>query len=202
MGKEPRRLMPERMRAVTATLSRRDAPRAAGELAAATAFAALTALGARVSFHVPGTPVPVTGQVFCVLLAGGALGPRLGFIAMAEYLAAGAAGLPVFAHGGGPAALAAPSGGYLIAFPAAALMVGALAGRSWWRTLGACLAGVLVIHAGGAAWLGVWQGLAGAPAGLFGVLAQSFAPFALVDAVKAVAAASALAGVRRLVRAR
>jgi drug/metabolite transporter (DMT)-like permease len=37
-------------------------------------FAALTAAGARVQVHLPFTPVPITGQVFCVLLAGGALG--------------------------------------------------------------------------------------------------------------------------------
>ena len=67
--------------------------RVAVELAAATAFAALTAVGARVQFHLPFTPVPVTGQVFCVLLAGAVLGARLGFVSQVEYLAAGAAGL-------------------------------------------------------------------------------------------------------------
>jgi len=33
--------------------------------------AVLTGLAAQVSFHIPGTPVPVTGQTFAVLLTGG-----------------------------------------------------------------------------------------------------------------------------------
>ena len=75
-----------------ATLSRQTAQRRILMAAlAATAFAALTALGARLQFHLPFTPVPVTGQVFCVLLAGAALGPRLGCFSMLEYLAVGAA---------------------------------------------------------------------------------------------------------------
>ena len=103
------------------------AQRALVELVAATAFAALTAIGARVQVHLPFTPVPVTGQVFCVLLAGAVLGARLGFVSQVEYLAAGAAGLPVFAHGGGLPALLGPTAGYLIGFPIAAAVVGALA---------------------------------------------------------------------------
>lgn len=172
-------------------------------LAAATAFAALTAVGARVQFHLPFTPVPVTGQVFCVLLAGCALGPRLGLLSQAEYLAAGAAGLPVFAFGGGAGALLGPTGGYLMAFPMAALVVGAVAGgarrrgRGW--NFAACLSGVAVIYVLGAAWYGVWCWATGVGIELGRILGQSVLPFVGVDVVKAVlAAAAAPALARRL----
>jgi biotin transport system substrate-specific component len=165
----------------------------AQELAAATAAAALTGLGARVQLHLPFTPVPVTGQVFCVLLAGAVLGPRLGFVSQVEYLAAGMAGLPVFAFGGGPAAALGPTGGYLVGFPVAAAVVGALCGRQrrapWWRTAAACLAGVPAIYLCGAAWYAVWLADKGAHAGVMESLAQSVAPFAAVDAGKAAAVA-------------
>jgi biotin transport system substrate-specific component len=174
------------------------------EFAAATAFAALTAIGARVQFHLPFTPVPVTGQVFCVLLAGAALGPRLGFVSMVEYLAAGAAGLPVFAYGGGVFALLGPTGGYLVAFPLAAAVVGAVGrpGRTAVRpyTMLACLCGVVVIHVFGAGWYAIWSLVTTGAAALPAVLAQSVLPFVGVDVVKAAAATALASGVRRSMR--
>jgi len=180
--------------------------RLAVEFASAAIFAAFTALGARVQVHLPFTPVPVTGQVFCVLLAGAVLGARLGFVSQVEYLAAGAAGLPVFAHGGGPAALLGPTGGYLVGFPLAAAAVGALCARIGSRgragVFAGCLAGVAVIHLFGAAWYALWSAAVasaavGASRGLLAVLAQSFFPFAAIDAVKAAAAAAAAPSLRR-----
>lgn len=163
-------------------------------VAAATAFAALTALGARVQFFLPFTPVPVTGQVFCVLLAGCVLGGRLGLLSQAEYLAAGAAGLPVFAFGGGPGALLGPTGGYLVGFPIAALAAGALSSRWQGRGAGArfvaCMSGVAVIYLFGAAWFAVWSAATGAVAGVTGVLVQSAVPFIAVDVPKAALAAA------------
>ncbi len=173
-------------------------PGLAAALAATTAFAALTALGARVQFHLPFTPVPVTAQVLCVLLAGGVLGPRLGFVSQAQYLAAGLAGLPVFAHGGGPAYLLGPTGGYLLAFPAAAFAVGAvsrLLGEGGWRAFLAGLAGVAAIHLIGGCWYGVWLSAAGR-AGVAAVLSQAVVPFIAVDAAKAAVAAGLFPGIR------
>ncbi|MGH7539390.1 MAG: biotin transporter BioY, partial [Gemmatimonadota bacterium] len=93
-------------------------PLTARRVIAVLAFAALTALGARIAVPLPGTPVPFTFQVVAVLLAGVLLGPRLGAASQAAYLAAGASGLPIFAAGGGVAYLLGPTGGYLLAFPA------------------------------------------------------------------------------------
>lgn len=73
------------------------------------AGAAFVGLCAQVSVPLPGTPVPVTGQTFAVLLAGAALGWRRALPSMLLYLAAGAAGVPWLAGGAsgsvGPAQL-------------------------------------------------------------------------------------------------
>ena len=49
-------------------------------------------LTARISFPVPGSPIPVTGQTFGVLLVGGALGFRRGFAAVVTYVLLGLSG--------------------------------------------------------------------------------------------------------------
>lgn len=175
-------------------------PRWTAQVALITGFAALTALGARVQVHLPFTPVPITGQVFCVLLAGGVLGARLGFISQVEYLAAGAAGLPVFAHGGGLGALLGWTSGYLVAFPMAALVVGALAtrlrARGFIGGFAACVCGLVLIYALGAGWYLVCAMVVNREVSLDVVLAQSVYPFLILDVVKAALAASALPGLR------
>lgn len=91
-------------------------------------FAAATAFGARISVPIPGTAVPVTLQTLFVVLSGLLLGPWLGAASQATYIAAGLMGAPVFAAGLGPMALVGPTGGYLLAFPAAAWVAGRIAG--------------------------------------------------------------------------
>lgn len=117
----------------------------------------LVALCAQVSFPLPFSPVPVTGQTFAVLLLGATYGPRRSAAALLLYLAEGAAGLPVFAPGGslGLARLLGPTGGYLLAFPLAAFLLGLLVERlprGWWLWLGAVAAAEAVIFASGVVW--------------------------------------------------
>ncbi len=86
-------------------------------------FALLTAVGAQV--EIPHSPVPFTMQTFFVLLAGGMLGMRNSFLSMSLYLLLGAIGFPVFSSGGfGLVRLLGPTGGYLLAFPLAAFLIG------------------------------------------------------------------------------
>lgn len=165
--------------------SRESAERDAGSartvrrVCAVLGFAVLTAVGARISVPLPGSPVPFTFQVVAVLAAGLLLGPRLGAASQLTYLAAGAAGLPVFAMGGGAAYLLGPTGGYLLAYPAAALVVGLIANRRESRILelAALLAGSAVIFVGGAAWLAATIGPAAA-------LRTGVLPFVGVDLLK------------------
>lgn len=88
-------------------------------------FALLTAIGAQI--ELPHQPVPFTLQTFFVLLAGGVLGWRNGLLSMTLYVGIGAMGMPVFSGGGfGLVRLLGPSGGYLLSFPVAAALIGAL----------------------------------------------------------------------------
>lgn len=86
----------------------------------------LVAFCAQLSFPLPFSPVPVTGQTFAVLLIGATFGPRRAAAALLLYLAEGAAGLPVFAPGGAPGILrfAGPTAGYLFSYPVAAFLLG------------------------------------------------------------------------------
>jgi biotin transport system substrate-specific component len=96
----------------------------AQSLLLALAYACLTGLIAQISFYLPWTPVPITGQTFAILLGAVLLG-RWGGASQVIYTAFGVAGLPWFAGWkGGLAAIAGSTGGYLIGFIFAAFFVG------------------------------------------------------------------------------
>ena len=80
-------------------------------------FTALIAILAQLAIPLPFSPVPLTGQLIGVFLAGTLLGGRDGCLAILAYLLLGAAGAPVFSLGrGGLAMLLGPTGGYLWGF--------------------------------------------------------------------------------------
>lgn len=153
--------------------------------------AALTMVCAQLAVYLPGNPVPVTLQVFAAILCGMALGGRLGMLSQIEYLAAGAAGLPVFAgfKAGWPV-LAGPTGGYLVGMVAAAFVVGSIVEKAklsdFRLRVIAGLIGVFVIYTFGRAWLAVWMG---DPTGI-GSWILGIAPFVAVDCLKVLAAAA------------
>jgi biotin transport system substrate-specific component len=161
------------------------------------AGALLIALSANLSIPVPGSPVPVTGQTFAVLLVGGALGYRRGMLATLLYLALGLV-LPVYSqHRSGIDVIGTirdghlvlgTNGGYLLGFVLAAALVGRLAELGWDRriggALGAMLLGNLVIYAIGLPWLMAATGMDGATA-----IAKGLTPFLIGDAIKLLLAA-------------
>ena len=165
---------------------------AAGRRAFAVGAAALVvAASAQVTVPVPLSPVPMTLQPLAVLAVGGLLGAGLGASALLVYLALGLLGLPVFAGGsGGLLHVLGPTGGYLLAFPAAAAVAGRLAGTAprLGPVLLGCALAMAVIHAGGAAQLAV---LGGDPAV---ALRVGFIPFLTGDLLKIGLAAAAILG--------
>lgn len=158
------------------------------------------ALSAQISFFLPFSPVPVTGQTFAILLIGALFGAKLGTAAVLAYLVEGASGLPVFSAGGATVAhLIGPSGGYLIGFVGTAWLVGALAERGWTAhpvtTAVAMIIGATVYFAVGAAWLALFVGAKNAA--IVGIV-----PFLLGDALKIALAAIILPLATRFVTRR
>ncbi|MDQ3697785.1 MAG: biotin transporter BioY [Gemmatimonadota bacterium] len=150
-------------------------------------FAAALAAASQVAIPLPGTPVPITLQPLVVVLAGLWLGPMWGAGSMLLYIAAGASGLPIFAPTlptTGVARLIGPTGGYILAYPAAAWLSGTIAARpsSFFGRVFAAAVGIALIHLGGIAQLAALTGSAGR------ALALGSIPFLALDAVKAVVA--------------
>ncbi|HEU5305460.1 MAG TPA: biotin transporter BioY [Gemmatimonadales bacterium] len=162
--------------------------------------ALVVALAAQVVVPVPFSPVPMTLQPLAVLVVGGLLGAGGGLTALLLYLVLGILGLPVFAGGAsGAFHLAGPTGGYLLAFPAAAGVTGALAGSGssrarTLRVLIACAVGMVIIHLGGVAQLS----LLGGDAGL--AVRVGFIPFFTGDLLKVGLAAALVLAARPKIR--
>lgn len=157
----------------------------------AVVFSLLTALAAQIV--IPIGPVPITGQTFAVLLTGALLGSRLGAMAMIFYLAEGAVGLPFFYGGhGGIGHLLGQTGGYLVAFPAAAFITGAFAENGWDKrfitAIAAMTVGSIVILLSGWVWFSLLTNTS-----LPVALKLSVAPLILAgDVVKILLAAAVL----------
>ena len=121
-------------------------------------FSLFIAAAAQFAIHIG--PIPITGQTFAVLLTGALLGSRLGAAAVIAYLIEGAVGLPFFAGGGaGIVRFFGPTGGYLVAFPAAAYVTGAFAEHGWdkryWTAVQAMFIGSVIILVAGWMWFSV-----------------------------------------------
>lgn len=159
------------------------------------AFVLATAFGAQIAVRLPWTPVPVTFQPLFIVLAGVVLGARAGAIAMAAYVTIGALGAPVFSNGAaGFAWLLGPTGGYLLAAPAAAFAAGMIAGRDGasLRLLAGLTAGTAVLYLGGVSQLAAVTGQ-----GWTAAFALGAVPFLLGDVTKILFAFAVVSGLRR-----
>lgn len=154
------------------------------------AMAGLTGILAQVRIPLPFTPVPVTGQVLAVLMAGVVLGRWWGGASMAVYAMAGMAGLPWFA--GFTSGLGA-TGGYILGFIPAALFLGHFVdkyveSRRLIPLMGLMLAATLIYYIPGVAWLALWFKSGGMAVSFTGVIIAGVAPFVLIDIIKAIVA--------------
>jgi biotin transport system substrate-specific component len=160
------------------------------KLMMALGMACLTGLMALIRIPLPFTPVPFTGQVFAVLLAGALCGRKWGAISQVLYVGMGAAGVPWFqSFGVGFGHLTGLTGGYLIGFVVAAWYVGYLcdrdaSARSFHSLLGIMLVGVGIILSMGSLWLAGVLGM-----GLGKAFAVGAAPFVAGGIGKALLAA-------------
>lgn len=113
---------------MTSTVSSSRSASTGTDIALVAVFAALIAVCALLpAIPVGPVGVPITLQNFGVYCAMLVLGPWRGTAACALYIVAGLAGLPIFARGGsGVGVLAGPSAGYLISYPIAAAIAGAV----------------------------------------------------------------------------
>ena len=156
----------------------------------ASAMTGLTILGARIALPLPMTPVPLTFQVFAVLLSGLALGSRWGAVAQIQYLLLGTFSAPVFAHGySGSAVLFGITGGYLLSYPLAAFATGWVVEGTHSREKKlaqkalATATGLIIIYSLGCIWLSV-----ATRTSLLQTIFQGAIVFLAWDSVKAVLA--------------
>ena len=178
-------------------------------------FTILMALCAQIVLKLPGTVVPITGQTFGVLLAGGALGSKRAPISMVIYMIIGMLGIGVFAPAGadikefgslhmvlpwsGSDGLiwSIPTGGYIVGFIVGSYVIGRLAEKGWDRKpkiIVAMLLGNIVIYVFGLPWL-----MYDLQASLTNTLLWGLWPFIPGDALKLVLAAMVLPGAWSLV---
>ena len=164
-----------------------------------TAFAVLTAVAAQIQFRVYLWEVPITLQTAAVYASGLYLGWRNGLLAQALYLVLGLF-LPVFAGDGYGAGylFGAVSAGYLLSYPLAAAVIGALSKR-WKAFSGSTLAsmiGAALIFVCGVVWLhyaaghGTWMES----------IDKGFLRFAVIDLVKVLGVGLLYSGTRYLAR--
>ena len=112
-------------------------------------------LMAQVMIPLPYTPVPITLGSFAVTLMGLLYGRKLATATFLSYVAAGTAGIPVFANFK-TGVLFSPSGGYIFGYIVAAIFLGYLADKgftkSYAKTILALIIANIIIYA-----LGVLQ---------------------------------------------
>jgi biotin transport system substrate-specific component len=150
------------------------------------------------------SPVPITGQTFAVLLVGGALGLRRGFLSIGLYLAlglflpfyaGGASGLDTFVSRSSGTLVLGTTGGYLIGFLLAAAITGRLAEMGWDRSLlgavAAMFIGNVAIYVVGLPWLALSLPAEFAGARWETAVAFGLTPFIVFDTLKLLLAAAA-----------
>ncbi len=160
---------------------------------------AVLAISAKIK--VPMWPVPVTMGTFAVLTLGAAYGARLGLATILGYLLVGALGFDVFAgssaEANGLSYMMGGTGGYLVGYVLATVLLGALARQGWDRSAGkmagALLLGNVIIYVPGLIWLGMLYGW-DKP-----ILQWGLTPFLIGDALKLALATMAVPGLWALV---
>ena len=141
-------------------------------------------------------PVPMTLQPLAVLMIAMLCGRNISVAAVSLYLFQGMIGMPVFAYGGGLLYLLGPTGGFLIGFLFASIIIGELADRGWGKriikSVLAMLIGMFVIYFCGILQLSILKGFDFA-------IVNGLTPFIIGDFYKLILAAFLLPQIWKLV---
>jgi biotin transport system substrate-specific component len=138
---------------------------------------------------VPIGPVPISLATFAIFCCGTFLGPKWGTASVLVYMLIGFIGVPVFAEfSSGLGVLAGPTGGFLIGYPIAALIVGLLTtafnkSNRFWMYPVAIIAGAAADYALGIAWFMHY-----ANSGILPALTACLVPFIPGDTIKIIGA--------------
>lgn len=150
-------------------------------------FAALTAVCSQIIIPLPFTLVPINLATLAVFLAGALLGKKWGTVSMAVYVALGMIGLPVFASmQGGIGVLVGPTGGYIVGYIVAAIIIGIMVDHSkkkLWAYPVAMLAGLASCYLIGTTWYTISM-----QTNFIVALAACVIPFLIGDALKIIVA--------------
>ncbi len=148
-------------------------------------FAVVIAACAWIS--IPAT-ISFTMQTFGVFVTVGILGGKRGTLAVLVYLLLGAFGAPVFAgFTGGIGCLLGSTGGYIVGFLAAALVMWGLElllGRTYPRLALSMVAGLLVCYLFGTVWYVVVYAREAEAIGMWTALCWCVFPYVLPDLLK------------------
>ena len=142
-------------------------------------------------------PVPMTLQPLAVLMIGMLFGRNLAISTIGLYILQGIAGFPVFAYGGGLLYLFGPTGGFIVGFFIAGLVLGELADRGWGRnilsSIFCMMLGMFIIYFFGILQLSAIKGFA------FAII-KGFYPFLVGDLYKLLVAGILVPFIWRLAR--
>lgn len=149
-------------------------------------FAVLMAICSWISIP---TVIPFTLQTFAVFLAVIVLGGKRGTMSVIVFVLLGAVGIPVFAGFiGGPHVIMGNTGGYIIGFIFAGLLMWLmerLFGRKTWVLALSMLLGMVTYYVFGTIWFMVVYMRTTGPVGVTAVLGWCVIPFIIPDLVKA-----------------
>ncbi|MEK3823194.1 biotin transporter BioY [Paenibacillus sp. FSL K6-1558] len=162
-------------------------------------MAAILVIFGYISIPLGFSPVPITLQTLAVMLAGGLLGPLYGFLSIALVVVLTGLGFPLLHGTGGLGVLLGPTGGYVIIWPFAALLMGLFLSKVQIRGFKGFLFafiiielfGSLLIYVTGVPWLAYRFSMS-----LSDAMIQGFYPYIIGDLIKAIFATIIIAPVR------
>jgi len=149
-------------------------------------FSFLIALGAKIRFFLPFTPVPITLQTFFIFLSILFLRERAS-LSTGVYILLGISGLPFFCMGEGLMYIFSPTGGYIIGFLIACIGGGALVHKSktYSHYFLSLVISNMIIYACGVLWLVIGYSFT-----LKNALSVGVLPFMFGDTLKIIFALS------------